>query len=58
MEKILSPGFFGPDGIWLYDVPGQDDEVTFEDVASKHPVLAKWITEITELCKRLSLNLT
>ncbi|KAK4495438.1 hypothetical protein PRZ48_013769 [Zasmidium cellare] len=47
MEKLLCPDFFGPDGIWLYEVPGQDDEgtelqVTFKDVAEKHPVLVEW----------------
>lgn len=62
MEKLLSQDFFGQDGIWLYEVPGQDNEegelqVTFADVAARHPVLAEWQTKIEGLAGKLGLKL-
>lgn len=62
MEKLLSPHFFGQDGIWLYEVPGQDDEegelqVTFADVAARHPVLVEWQGRVEELAGKVGLKL-
>lgn len=47
MTRLLGEEFFGPDGVWKFDVEGQDagDEelkVTFKDVAAAHPLLKKW----------------
>ena len=43
-KNLYSPEFFGEDGIWKYDVgdAGEDEDVTFRVVASKHPVIIKW----------------
>lgn len=61
MERLLSPEYFGEDGIWLYDVPGQDEEsdlrVTFRDVAAKHPVLVMWGERFEDISQRLALRL-
>lgn len=43
MQKLFDPAYFGPDGIWLYDVPGAEEETTFRDVALAHPVLSPWV---------------
>ncbi|KAF2163070.1 hypothetical protein M409DRAFT_26516 [Zasmidium cellare ATCC 36951] len=62
MEKLLGPEFFGPDGIWLYEVPGQDDEgselqVTFADVAARHPVLVQWRETVEGIASKVGLKL-
>ena len=44
MQKLFDPAYFGSDGIWLYDVPGSEDETTFRQVAIAHPVLSKWLS--------------
>lgn len=43
MQKLFDPAYFGSDGIWLYDVPGAENETTFKLVAMAHPVLASWL---------------
>lgn len=49
IQKLFGRDFFGADGIWLYDVPGQEDETTFRAVALEHPVLKSWIKTTTDL---------
>ncbi|KAM0718129.1 hypothetical protein Q7P37_006461 [Cladosporium fusiforme] len=43
LQKLFDPAYFGTDGIWLYDVPGAEEETTFRDVALAHPVLSPWM---------------
>lgn len=43
MQKLFDPTYFGSDGIWLYNVPGAEDETTFKHVALAHPVLSSWL---------------
>lgn len=49
LRSLFSPSYFGQDGIWTYDVPGADDEVTFRVVADAHPLIVKWTAEIDKL---------
>lgn len=61
LEKLLSKDYIGPDGIWKYDVPGQDDveelSVTFGDVAVQHPVLQLWRKRVLQFAGELGLVL-
>lgn len=62
MERLLSPEYFGADGVWLYEVPGQDEEgselrVGFGDVAERHPVLVVWKERVEGVCGRVGLKL-
>lgn len=58
IEKLLGEEHFGVDGIWLYEVPGEDGEdVTFEVVANAHPILRKWDGRVRDLGKRLGVLL-
>ncbi|KJX98251.1 hypothetical protein TI39_contig424g00006 [Zymoseptoria brevis] len=53
LEEVLGSKWIGEDGIWLFDVPGQDEEeelsVTFKDVAAAHPVLKMWKAKVLGL---------
>ncbi|KAF2486021.1 hypothetical protein BDY17DRAFT_238911, partial [Neohortaea acidophila] len=53
IQALFGKDFFGEDGIWLYDVPGQEsgDEgsVTFALIADAHPLLTRWMTTIREV---------
>ncbi|CAK1359178.1 unnamed protein product [Cercospora beticola] len=58
VEKLLGQEYFGGDGIWLYEVEGEEgDDVTFEVVAAGHPVLRKWLARMREVCDRVGLRL-
>lgn len=55
MQKLFDPAYFGSDGIWLYDVPGAEDETTFRDVALAHPALSPWIDTAMTTADRFGL---
>lgn len=59
LEKLLGEEHIGPDGIWKYDVPGQDAveelSVTFADVAAQHPVLKAWRQRVLGLATELNV---
>jgi len=55
MQKLFDPAYFGSDGIWLYDVPGSEDETTFRQVAMAHPVLSKWLSTTKITADRVGL---
>ena len=61
LAKLLGEEYFGPDGIWKYDVPGQDEEeelnVTFEDVSMQHPVLKVWRERVLLFAEELGMSL-
>ncbi|PIA97570.1 putative protein yae1 [Cercospora beticola] len=58
VEKLLGQEYFGGDGIWLYEVEGEEgDDVTFEVVAAGHPVLRRWMAKTREVCDRVGLRL-
>lgn len=55
MQKLYHTAYFGNDGIWLYDVPGAEEETTFNDVALAHPVLSSWLDVARETANRYGL---
>lgn len=59
VQSLFDKEYFGSDGIWLYDVAGQenDDEVTFFAVAEAHPVIRKWVDALHELARASGLEL-
>ena len=59
VEKLFSKDYFGEDGIWLYDVPGREDEgeVTFAKVAEVHPVVKRWSERLRGVCESVNLDL-
>lgn len=56
---LLGNEYFGEDGVWTYDVPGQvsEDEVTFRKVAAAHPLVKKWTKIVIDLAASLGLEL-
>ncbi|KAM3422351.1 hypothetical protein BST61_g2710 [Cercospora zeina] len=58
VEKLLGKEWFGGDGIWVYEVEGEEqDDVTFEVVAERHPVVRTWMAKTRALCERVELEL-
>lgn len=55
MQNLFDPAYFGSDGIWLYDVPGSEDETTFKQVAMAHPVLSSWLSTTRDAADRVGL---
>ncbi|KAH9824547.1 Essential protein Yae1, N terminal [Teratosphaeria destructans] len=60
IEFLFGKDYFGDDGIWLYHVPGAEDEskaTTFDKIADAHPMVYKWCAVVADLAKKLDLEL-
>ncbi|CAK3762541.1 Hypothetical predicted protein [Lecanosticta acicola] len=60
LETLFGREYF-EDGVWLYHVPEPADDaepqITFGDVAARHPVLKKWNVAVLSLSKEYGLAL-
>ncbi|ESZ94478.1 hypothetical protein SBOR_5126 [Sclerotinia borealis F-4128] len=57
-EKVFAKEWWGEDGIWKFEVPGEEGkDVVFPDVAAAHPLLKKWEGIVREEVQRWSLDL-
>jgi hypothetical protein len=57
IEVVFSTDYWGPEGIWLWDVPGEKDaEVLFDDVVGAHPLVIKWEGIVKEQLAKWDIN--
>ena len=58
-RSVFGTEWWGEDGVWKFDVPGEEDgnEVLFPDVAAAHPLVVKWEKIIEDEVKRWGLDL-
>lgn len=59
IEKVLGTEWVDVEGIWKWDIEGQkgDEEVTFQEVARNHPVVAAWLRTVEDLAQRWIVDL-
>lgn len=57
IEKVFAPEYWDKDGVWTYEVTGEQHEVTFEEVAQQHPVVRKWDERVKEEIQNAGLKL-
>lgn len=56
-EKVFGAEWWGQDGIWTFEVEGEDDDVTFEHVVDAHPIIRRWEGLVKEEVERWGLDL-
>ena len=58
VDKVFGQEYFGEDGVWLFEVSGKinEDDVSFVEVASAHPLVGKWTVAVRELMEEVGLN--
>jgi Essential protein Yae1, N terminal len=44
VESVLGPEYLTKDGVWMWEV--EDEQALFADVATKHPLLVRWRTQV------------
>ena len=57
VERLFGADYFGEDGVWMFEVEGDESEVTFAKVAEAHPVIEKWTERLRALCAQLGVAL-
>ena len=56
IHKIFGQEWWGNDGVWKYKVNGDEEEVTLEKVAGKHPLLISWMGRVIEEMRAFNLG--
>lgn len=54
-EKVFGREWWGEDGIWKFDVPGED--VIFPDVAAAHPLIKQWGEVVQKEIEKWTLDM-
>jgi hypothetical protein len=57
IEKLFSQEWIDEEGIWKWEVKGEEEEVTFREVAAQHPVVKIWTAKTEELAKKWNVDL-
>jgi len=58
MDRILSPQYFGEDGVWSFPVPGENESACdFDQVGASHPLIVRWMARVKELTTALGLDI-
>ncbi|KAK7731435.1 Essential protein Yae1, N terminal [Botryosphaeria dothidea] len=55
--SLFDQQYFDEEGIWKYEVDGQDEDVTFEEVAAQHPLISKWLSAVDALAEKEKIDL-
>ena len=58
LEKVFGREWWKEDGVWRYAVEedGKEGEVTFEEVADKHPLVGEWVEMVKREMERLRVK--
>ncbi|KAH7057259.1 hypothetical protein B0J12DRAFT_568045 [Macrophomina phaseolina] len=55
--SLFGQQYFDDEGIWKYEVNGQEGDITFEQVAAQHPLLSKWLSAVEKLAEDEKIDL-
>jgi hypothetical protein len=57
LQELFSQTWIDEEGIWKWDVKGQDEDPTFREVAAQHPLVQKWTETVEKLAQTWNLDL-
>lgn len=57
IHELLGQKFVDEEGIWTWEVKGQEEDPTFREVAAQHPVIRKWTTTVEDLAAKWHADL-
>lgn len=56
IESVFGKEWWGEDGVWRYEVHGEVEDVTFEEVVRWHPLMKKWSANVEEEIERAGVR--
>jgi hypothetical protein len=57
IQELLGQQFVDEQGIWKWEVKGEEDDPTFREVAAQHPSVRKWTETVEELARKWNVDL-
>ncbi|KAH7078806.1 hypothetical protein BKA63DRAFT_251158 [Paraphoma chrysanthemicola] len=52
IEQLLGQQWVNEEGIWKWDVQGEDEDATFREVAEQHPLVKKWTKKVEDMATK------
>jgi hypothetical protein len=57
IQELLGQQWVTEDGIWNWEVHGEDEDPTFREIAEQHPVVRKWTTTVAVMANKWGVDL-
>ncbi|KAF2867283.1 hypothetical protein BDV95DRAFT_503146 [Massariosphaeria phaeospora] len=57
IEQLLGQTWVNEEGIWKWSVRGEEEEVTFREVADQHPVVKSWTDKVRATARKWGVDL-
>lgn len=57
IQELLGQKWVDEEGIWKWEVRGEEEEVTFREVADQHPVVKSWSDKVRRMAQKWGVNL-
>ncbi|KAL9600543.1 MAG: hypothetical protein Q9219_003089 [cf. Caloplaca sp. 3 TL-2023] len=55
IEVLFGRDYWGADGMWVYEVRGKEEEVTFREVVEQHPVMREWVGKVRDEVRKVEI---
>ncbi|KAI9677818.1 MAG: Essential protein Yae1, N terminal [Bathelium mastoideum] len=57
VQSLFGLEYFGEEGTWMYEVPDEEGEITFDEVVNAHPLVQRWTKTIRDLAVSWDVDL-
>lgn len=57
IQELLGQQWVNEEGIWKWEVHGEEEDPTFREVAGQHPVVRKWTAAVEDMARKWSVDL-
>ncbi|KAH8726821.1 hypothetical protein GQ44DRAFT_704861 [Phaeosphaeriaceae sp. PMI808] len=57
IEELLGQNWVNEEGVWKWEVHGEEEDPTFREVAEQHPVLQIWTSTVESMASKWGVDL-
>jgi hypothetical protein len=57
IQELFGQDWVNEEGIWKWEVHGEEEDPTFREVAKQHPVVRKWMAVVEDMATTWSVDL-
>lgn len=57
IQELLGQHWVNAEGIWEWEVHGEEEDATFREVADQHPVVRKWTAVVEDMARTWGVDL-
>jgi hypothetical protein len=57
IQELLGREWVDEEGIWKWEVRGEEEQPTFREVADQHPTIRRWMEKVKDVAREWSVDL-